>query len=139
MQQKATNERDGIKCHLLAAIVIATVSVREGDLPGIEPGYPVVGYGYPMGVSAKIIEYLVRASKRSLRINHPLLAGRFAYQPPECLGRPKRLSLAGKNQITAIIGPLQFVQVNAPERFGQRFLPEQILAAGMDPSGPVKG
>ena len=72
MEQEPADKLLSTYSHLLARITIATVSVPEGDQAILDFHDAVVGNGNTMGVSAEIVQYLLRAVERRLGIDHPI-------------------------------------------------------------------
>ena len=74
VKQKTADELDGSKCHVLDFILIGPVTIGEGHTIIFKRYDPVVGYGHPMGVAAKIVYDLLRAGKWPFGIDDPIFS-----------------------------------------------------------------
>src|SRR5713226_6775251 len=73
MQQEAPDELVGIKGHYALARVVAIVLPAKPDLAMVDAEQAVVGNRDAMSVAAEIVEYLLRATKWRLRVDHPFI------------------------------------------------------------------
>ena len=71
MKQKSANELIGIKGHLFDFIVFLPIPVGKSNLAVINGDDPIVRYGNPVSVAAKIVKNLLGTCKRTLCIGDP--------------------------------------------------------------------
>ena len=75
MKQKSANKLIGSKGHFSNFIVFLTIPVGKSDPAVINGDDPIVGYGNPVSVAAKILKYLLGTCKRALCIGDPSFFG----------------------------------------------------------------
>ena len=71
MKQKSANKLIGIKGHFFDFIVFFPIPVGKSNSAVINGDDPIVRYGNPVSVAAKILKYLLRTCKRALCIGDP--------------------------------------------------------------------
>ncbi len=73
MDQKAADELIARQRHGLDLVGMTIVAPLEGHRCVVDVEETMIGDGHPMGISAKVIEHLLRSGKRRLGVDHPLL------------------------------------------------------------------
>jgi len=73
VEKKAPDKLMGADRQLFFFVVVATVPVAEPYAAVIYSDDPVVGDGYPVRVTAQILEHLLRPAEGLLGISDPLL------------------------------------------------------------------
>ncbi len=71
MKQESTDELIGIKGHFFDFIVFFPIQVGKSNPAVINGDDPIVRYGNPVSVAAKILKHLFGAGKRTLCIGDP--------------------------------------------------------------------
>jgi hypothetical protein len=95
MEQETTNQFLCIQRHRCVFLTVLPIFIDECHFPVLYRCDPVVAYGNPMGVAAKVLEHLLRSGKRLFCINNPGLFPGQVYQfvtlfrQPQ-LGKPGR-------------------------------------------------
>ena len=88
-------------------IVVSGVAPTKGDLAVLEGNQPVVRDGHAVGVTAEVVEHILRTTERWFGIDDPI----FAKQRPEPRGEDLRFSeesqIAGKVQLLSLKGQLE--------------------------------
>ena len=74
MKQKSPQKLVHSQSHQALFVVVHGVSPTKRDLATSQGDQPMVGNGDAVSVVAEITERVLRASKRRLRINHPIVA-----------------------------------------------------------------
>ena len=99
MKQKSANELIGIQGDFFDFIVSLPVPVSESNLTVINADDPVIWYGNPVSVTAKILQYLLGACKRALYIGDPFGFWKRINQLFKCLLRLKSRCFFCKDQL----------------------------------------
>ena len=71
MEQEPTDEFVSGKRHRLLTVAIAIIFPAKADLAVVDIEQAIVGDGDAVGISADVIEDLLRPGERALGIDHP--------------------------------------------------------------------
>jgi len=86
---------------------VSGVAPTKGDLAAVEGNQSVVGDSYAVGVTAEVVEHILRATEGWFGVDDPV----FSKQWPEPRGEDLRLSewrqIAGKVQLPSLKGRLE--------------------------------
>jgi len=104
MHKEAAYELRGIKIHRLSFISIASVLIGKNNPALMYRFDPLVGYGYAVGITAKIVKYLLRSSKGALGVDDPFLLFNCLHKRRKSGWFCQRGRLAGKNERLLMIG-----------------------------------
>lgn len=74
MQQEAPEKLIATECHLPLLVGVCVVLPPKRDLIAFEGQQPVVGDGDTMGVAREVMQHVFWSAKRTLRIDHPVVA-----------------------------------------------------------------
>ena len=72
MQQKTPDELVRVECHHPGLVGLPIVFPTEPDLPILKGKKAMIGDGDAMGIAAKIVEDLLRATERSFGVDDPV-------------------------------------------------------------------
>ena len=72
MEEEATDEFLGGKCHRLLLTVVSIVLISEAHLTGFNVQQAVVRDGYAVGVAAYVIQHLFGSGEGRLGIDNPV-------------------------------------------------------------------
>ena len=78
MEQEPADELLGGYGHLFALVAVAAVPVPEGDQTAPDFDYAMIGDSNTMSVAAKVVQQLLGAVERRLRVNDPVLLPQLA-------------------------------------------------------------
>ncbi len=73
MKQETANELKGLQGQPFDLVVVRRIPPSKGDLVAFPFDQPIIGEGHPMGVTAQIIDHLLRIFQGRPTVNHPLL------------------------------------------------------------------
>ena len=73
MEQETADELIGLERHHFLLIVVGVVLPSKLDIAFVHCNQAVVGDGDTMGVTSEVVEHLLWAGERRLRIHNPLL------------------------------------------------------------------
>ena len=74
MQQEATQELIDRQSQQLLFVVVSRIAPTKCDPPVSKRDQAMVRDGHAMGVTAEILERMLWASKRSFRVDYPVLS-----------------------------------------------------------------
>ena len=72
MQKETPDKFDGGNSHELNLIGIAVIAPAKGNKAILHTNNAVIGNGDPMGITAKVVNDLGRATKRGFAIRNPI-------------------------------------------------------------------
>jgi hypothetical protein len=104
------------------------VSGPESDLAVGQGHQPLVGDGYPVGVTTEVMIGLPGGLERAFGVDHPLFPGEFPREPSELHRVCQTLPLALQSAL--VISLLQTLHKLAPDDLGERPDREQEAVAG---------
>jgi len=71
VQQEAADKLFGLQYHRFLLGIVAIILVAEGHLALGDVQEPTIGNGHPVGITADVVQYLLRAGERPLGVHHP--------------------------------------------------------------------
>lgn len=100
VEQETADELEGVQGHGLDPVAVGVVSVSEGDLVAIQAEDAVVGDGYPVGISAQVVDDPVWASEGGFAVDVPVFVVEARQQALEGRGRLSGFDLSREDQFT---------------------------------------
>jgi hypothetical protein len=88
MEEKAAQEFIERQRHQLLLIMVSGVAPTKGHLAVVERNQSVVGDGYAVGITAEVVEHILRTTEGWFGVDDPM----FSKQWPEPRGEDLRLS-----------------------------------------------
>src|SRR5215467_6787232 len=100
MEEKSANKLVGRERHGLLLALVAVVLVSEAHLPGFDVQQAIVGDRDPVSIAANVIQYLFRASKWRLGVDHPFRVSQRGQVTCELAGITEMLQRGEELQLT---------------------------------------
>ena len=98
VEQEAADELEGVQGHGLGPVAVSGVSISEGDLVPFQAEDAVVGDGYPVGISAHVVDDLVWAAEGGFAVDVPVFLVQARQEALEGGGRLFRFDLSREYQ-----------------------------------------
>jgi hypothetical protein len=104
VQEKAANKLPGLESHRFLLVSVFVIFPPESDLPTIETDQAVVGNGNAVRIAAEVVQHLIRAAERGLRVpTHSIFQQVFTRALKVCGSASGAGLLEGKYQVTVRI------------------------------------
>ena len=103
MKQKTANELKGLQGHQFDFVVVRRVPPAKGYLVALQFDQPIIGEGYPMGVTAQVVHHPLGIVQWGLTVNHPLLMIKIAQESFEGSDFFQLFDLAWKLELSSLI------------------------------------
>jgi len=116
MEQEAANELLRLQSHQLLFVSLPIIFPAECDLAILEANQTVIGYRDPVGIAAEIIQDLLRAAERRLRVHHPLGLATALEHGLEVFGINQWLNRAMESQLAGGVGLVESAEEQAAEK-----------------------
>ena len=98
----------------------------------------MVGDGHAMGVTAQVLEYILRSTKGWFGVHDPVFAGKWPQPGRKGLGMGERCKLSGQVQLAALECKLQAVDELAAEHASQCGDGKEEARMRSDPTAVIK-
>jgi hypothetical protein len=119
--------------------VVGGISPAECDLTVFEGDQTAIGYGYAMGVSAKIAEHVFRSAKWALAVDDPIVAKQLPDPGRERLGMRQKAQLPMETELTFAIGAFEPGHELPAKNRAENLHRQEECISRFDPAAAVGG
>lgn len=139
VQEKATNELEGVEGHEPGLAFLCRVTYPKGDIVCSYPYDSVVRDGHTVGVAAEVLDDMGCASERFLAVDNPLFAIKIGQVLPKGRLFLEGLDLAGESQFGCFVGFFEIVEKLSSKKPGKNLDWHEVVLSRRNPSPPIEG
>ena len=138
VHQEAADKFVGADRHHLLPIVIGVVFPAKLDAVIVQGNQAVVGDGDPVRVASEVVEHLLRAGKRRLRIHNPLLLARRSKMLLKGIAASQGCEASRELQSTRVKGVIEQFKESTTIKARQNSNGQKEAGPAVDPASLVR-